>query len=56
MGARTCEGHQMLSFDVQNSKEVCTSTTAVDLHSMWDWWQLVVVGGNWWYFRADSVT
>ncbi len=26
MGARTCEGHQMLSFDVQNSKELCTST------------------------------
>jgi hypothetical protein len=23
---RTCEGHQMLSFDVQNSKELCTST------------------------------
>ncbi len=46
---------EMLSFDVQNSKEVCTSTTAVDLHRGWDWWELVVVGGNWRYNHADSV-
>ena len=33
----------MLSFDVHNSKELCTST--VDVHRGRDWWQLVADGG-----------
>jgi len=56
MGVRTCEGHQMLSFDMQNSKEVCTSTTAVDLHSMWEWWQEAQDGAKWRHDLADSGT
>ncbi len=55
MGVRTCEGHQMLSFDMQNAKEVCTSTNRVDVHRGRVWWQLVANGGNWRYDHADSV-
>ena len=47
---------QMLSFDMQNSKEVCTSTTAVDLHRGWDWWGLAGVSGNWRVRLARSGT
>ena len=43
-------GQEMLSFDVQNSKELCTST--VDLHRGRD---LVAVGGRWRLSFGDSV-
>ena len=46
---------EMLSFDVQNSKELCTSTTAVDVHRGRDWWSMVVYRGLWWFGLADSV-
>ena len=46
----------MLSFDMQNSKEVCTSTFAVDVHRGRDSWSIVVYRGLWWSGLADSVT
>jgi hypothetical protein len=49
-------GQEMLSFDVHNSKEVCTSTTAVDLHRGRDWWQEAQDGAKWRHDLADSGT
>ncbi len=45
---------EKLTFDMQNSKELCTSTA--DFHRGRDWWQLVAVGGNWRHGLADSGT